>query len=154
MPYNLKRAVEELNRSFKADIIWIFISRISGCFKPLQMEQVLQQLRCNQLQQAGGNATRRQRKQYADTARIVIVNSKFLKFCSKAKRRAPAYSRALRHIRGVVQRSMSSGGPSPVATETTAERQRRVSLRMRKLGRRSNQGRNSSRGVQVGVASL
>ena len=49
---------------------------------------------------------------------IVIVNSKFLKRYSKAKRRAPAYSRALCRIRGVVQRSMSSGGPSPVARET------------------------------------
>src|SRR6218665_1733732 len=33
--------------------------------------------------------------------RIVIVNSKFLKRHSKAKRRAPAYSRALRQIRRV-----------------------------------------------------
>src|SRR6218665_1564341 len=31
---------------------------------------------------------------------IVIVNSKLLKRHSKAKRRAPAYSRALRQIRG------------------------------------------------------
>ena len=35
---------------------------------------------------------------------IVIVNSKLLKRHSKAKRRAPAYSRALRQIRGVFQR--------------------------------------------------
>ena len=35
---------------------------------------------------------------------IVIVNSKLLKHHSKAKRRAPAYSRALRQIRGVFQR--------------------------------------------------
>src|SRR6218665_1326426 len=35
---------------------------------------------------------------------IVIVNSKLLKSHSKAKRRAPAYSRALRQIRGVFQR--------------------------------------------------
>ena len=35
---------------------------------------------------------------------IVIVNSKFLKRHSKAKRRAPAYSRALHQIRGVFQR--------------------------------------------------
>ena len=35
---------------------------------------------------------------------IVIVNSKLLKRHSKAKRRASAYSRALRHIRGVFQR--------------------------------------------------
>src|SRR6218665_4213085 len=35
---------------------------------------------------------------------IVIVNSKLLKRRSKAKRRAPAYSRALREIRGVFQR--------------------------------------------------
>src|SRR6218665_1910636 len=34
---------------------------------------------------------------------IVIVNSKLLKRHSKAKRRAPAYSRALRQIRGVFQ---------------------------------------------------
>src|SRR6218665_3588929 len=32
---------------------------------------------------------------------IVIVNSKLLKRHSKAKRRAPAYSRGLRQIRGV-----------------------------------------------------
>src|SRR6218665_820741 len=35
---------------------------------------------------------------------IVIVNFKLLKRHSKAKRRAPAYSRALRQIRGVFQR--------------------------------------------------
>src|SRR6218665_627929 len=35
---------------------------------------------------------------------IVIVNSKLLKRHSKAKRRAPAYSRALRQIRGIFQR--------------------------------------------------
>src|SRR6218665_912704 len=35
---------------------------------------------------------------------IVIVNSKLLKRLLKAKRRAPAYSRALRQIRGVFQR--------------------------------------------------
>src|SRR6218665_3895714 len=35
---------------------------------------------------------------------IVIVNSKLLKRHLKAKRRAPAYSRALRQIRGVFQR--------------------------------------------------
>src|SRR6218665_3693791 len=35
---------------------------------------------------------------------IVIVNSKLLKRPSKAKRRAPVYSRALRQIRGVFQR--------------------------------------------------
>src|SRR6218665_1886014 len=35
---------------------------------------------------------------------IVIVNSKFLKRHSKAKRRAPDYSRALRQIREVFQR--------------------------------------------------
>ena len=35
---------------------------------------------------------------------IVIVNSKLLKRHSKAKRRAPAYSRALRQIRRVFQR--------------------------------------------------
>src|SRR5688572_33266273 len=40
----------------------------------------LQQLRCNEL--LAEYATRRQRKQYADTN--VIVNSEFLKFCSKA----------------------------------------------------------------------
>src|SRR6218665_31644 len=34
---------------------------------------------------------------------IVIVNSKLLKRHSKAKRRAPAYSRARRQIRGVFQ---------------------------------------------------
>ena len=34
---------------------------------------------------------------------IVIVNSKLLKRHSKAMRRAPAYSRALRQIRGVFQ---------------------------------------------------
>src|SRR6218665_118552 len=34
---------------------------------------------------------------------IVIVNSKLLKRHSKAKRRAPAYSRAPRQIRGVFQ---------------------------------------------------
>ena len=38
------------------------------------------------------------------THRIVIVISKLLKPHSKAKRRAPAYSRALRQIRGVFQR--------------------------------------------------
>src|SRR6218665_2994317 len=36
--------------------------------------------------------------------RAVIVISKLLKRHSKAKRRAPAYSRALRQIRGVFQR--------------------------------------------------
>ena len=36
---------------------------------------------------------------------IVIVISKLLKRHSKAKRRAPAYSRALRLVRGVVQKS-------------------------------------------------
>ena len=35
---------------------------------------------------------------------IVIVNSKLLKRHSKAKRRAPAYSRALRQIRGFFQK--------------------------------------------------
>src|SRR6218665_3448027 len=35
---------------------------------------------------------------------LVIVNSKLLKRHLKAKRRAPAYSRALRQIRGVFQR--------------------------------------------------
>src|SRR6218665_3216225 len=35
---------------------------------------------------------------------ILIVNSKLLKRHSEAKRRAPAYSRALRQIRGVFQR--------------------------------------------------
>src|SRR6218665_1302030 len=35
---------------------------------------------------------------------IVIVNFKLLKYHSKAKRRAPAYSRALRQIRGIFQR--------------------------------------------------
>ena len=35
---------------------------------------------------------------------IVVVNSKLLKRHSKAKRRAPAYSRALRQIKGVFQR--------------------------------------------------
>ena len=35
---------------------------------------------------------------------IVIVNSKLLERHSKAKRRAPAYSRALRQIKGVFQR--------------------------------------------------
>src|SRR6218665_926037 len=35
---------------------------------------------------------------------IVMVNSKLLKRHSKAKRRAPAYSRALPQIRGVIQR--------------------------------------------------
>jgi len=39
---------------------------------------------------------------------IVIVISKLLKRRSKAKRRAPAYSRALRHIKGY---SMGSLGP-------------------------------------------
>src|SRR6218665_3987562 len=39
-----------------------------------------------------------------NTRNIVIVNSKLLKRHSKAKRRAPAYSRALRQIRGVFQR--------------------------------------------------
>jgi len=34
---------------------------------------------------------------------IVIVNSKLLKYHSKAKRRAPAYSRALHQIRRVFQ---------------------------------------------------
>jgi len=34
---------------------------------------------------------------------IVIVNSKLLKRHSKAKRREPAYSRALRQIRGFFQ---------------------------------------------------
>ena len=34
-----------------------------------------------------------------------IVISKFLKRHSKAKRRAPAYSRALRLVRGVVQKN-------------------------------------------------
>jgi len=34
----------------------------------------------------------------------IIVISKLLKRHSKAKRRAPSYSRALRQIRGVVQR--------------------------------------------------
>jgi len=34
---------------------------------------------------------------------IVIMISKLLKHLSKIKRRAPAYSRALRQIRGVVQ---------------------------------------------------
>src|SRR6218665_446692 len=45
---------------------------------------------------------------------IVIVNSKHLKRHSKAKRRAPVYSRALRQIRGVFQRivrgRLRSGG--------------------------------------------
>jgi len=35
---------------------------------------------------------------------IAIVISKLLERHSKAKRRAPAYSRALRQIRGIVQR--------------------------------------------------
>ena len=39
-----------------------------------------------------------------DTIVIVIVNSKFLKRHSKAKRRASAYSRALHQSRGVFQR--------------------------------------------------
>src|SRR6218665_28441 len=38
---------------------------------------------------------------------IVIVNSKLIKRHSKAKRRAPAYSRALRQIRGVFQREIA-----------------------------------------------
>src|SRR6218665_2492148 len=41
---------------------------------------------------------------YAPKLQIVIVNSKLLKRHSKAKRRAPDYSRALRQIRGVFQR--------------------------------------------------
>src|SRR6218665_2964562 len=44
--------------------------------------------------------------------RIVIVISKLLKRHSKAKRRAPAYLRALRQIRGVFQRIVRGGsGP-------------------------------------------
>ena len=42
-------------------------------------------------------------KHYAYIA-TVIINSKLLKRHSKAKRRAPAYSRALRQIRGVFQK--------------------------------------------------
>src|SRR6218665_1143764 len=44
------------------------------------------------------------RDRHAVVIVIVIVNSKLLKRHSKAKRRAPAYSRALRQIRGVFQR--------------------------------------------------
>jgi len=40
---------------------------------------------------------------------LVILNSKLLKRHSKAKRRAPAYSRALRQIRGVFQRIVRGG---------------------------------------------
>ena len=45
--------------------------------------------------------------------RIVIVISKFLKRCSKAKRtRAPTYSRALQRIKGGLQRGVrGSSGP-------------------------------------------
>jgi len=41
---------------------------------------------------------------------IVIVNSKLLKRHSKAKRRAPAYSRVLHQIRGVFQRIVNEAG--------------------------------------------
>lgn len=61
---------------------------------------------------------------------IVLVNSKFLKLYSKAKHRAPAYSRALRHVEGVVQ-ICKVRAQSPVGKE-----RRRISLRMRMLGRR------------------
>src|SRR6218665_451932 len=44
---------------------------------------------------------------------IVIVNSKLLKQHSKAKRRASAYSRALRQIRGAFQRIMIRGRLTP-----------------------------------------
>ena len=83
----------------------------------------------------------------------MAIDSKFLKRYSKAKRKAPAYSRALRHIRRVVQRSMFSAGPSPlVARETKREEAVRllwrVSLRTRKVWRaedRMDQGMISSR---------
>ena len=45
---------------------------------------------------------------------ILIVNSKLLKRHSKTKRRAPAYSRALRQIRGF-SKEWSVGGSGPVA---------------------------------------
>ena len=57
---------------------------------------------------------------------IVIVISKLLKRHWKAKHRALAYSRALRKIRGVVQRVVK-GSPSPVAKQML----RRVSFRSR-----------------------
>jgi len=40
---------------------------------------------------------------------IVIVISELLKRHSKDKRRAPAYSQALRQIRGIVQRIVRGG---------------------------------------------
>ena len=51
---------------------------------------------------------------------IIIGNSEFIIHYSDARRmRAHAYSRALRPVREVVQRSMSSGGPSSsVSIET------------------------------------
>src|SRR5688572_30761019 len=52
---------------------------------------------------------------------IVIVTSKFLKRYSKGKRGAPGYSRALRRIRGVVQRSMSIGVRNPVVRDQGEE---------------------------------
>ena len=42
---------------------------------------------------------------YYETNEDVIVISKLLKRHSKAKRKAPAYSRALHLVRGVVQKS-------------------------------------------------
>ena len=66
---------------------------------------------------------------------VVIVISKLLKRIWKAKHRALAYSRALRKIRGVVQRVVK-GSPSPVAKESVGAEQmlRRVSFRSR-IGR-------------------
>src|SRR6218665_3462239 len=48
----------------------------------------------------------RQRHALKEQVGVVIVNSKLLKRHSKAKRRAPAYSRALRQIRGVFERTV------------------------------------------------
>ena len=53
---------------------------------------------------------------------IVIVISKLLKRHWKAKHKALAYSRALRKIRGVVQRVVK-GSPSPVAKESVGAEQ-------------------------------
>ena len=66
---------------------------------------------------------------------IVIVISKLLKRHWKAKHKALAYSRALRKIKGVVQRVVN-GSPSPVAKESVGAEQmlRRVSFRSR-IGR-------------------
>jgi len=55
-----------------------------------------------QLYENASTDNNREKEAWIDN--IVIVIYKFLKRHTKAKRRAPAYSRALRQIRGIVQR--------------------------------------------------